>query len=32
MVTLMQQAAALAVAGAISIDEAYRFGYAGEAS
>jgi type II secretory ATPase GspE/PulE/Tfp pilus assembly ATPase PilB-like protein len=32
MVTLMQQAAALALAGAISIDEAYRFGYAGEVS
>jgi len=30
MVTLLQQASALAVAGAISIDEAYRFGYAGE--
>ena len=32
MVTLMQQAASLALAGAISIDEAYRFGYAGETS
>lgn len=31
MITLKHQAAALALAGAISIDEAYRFGYAGEA-
>ena len=30
MVTLMHQAASLALAGAISMDEAYRFGYAGE--
>jgi type II secretory ATPase GspE/PulE/Tfp pilus assembly ATPase PilB-like protein len=32
MITLKQQAAALAVAGAISIQEAYRFGVSGEAS
>jgi type II secretory ATPase GspE/PulE/Tfp pilus assembly ATPase PilB-like protein len=32
MISLRHQAASLALAGAISIDEAYRFGYAGEAS
>ena len=30
MISLKQQAASLALAGAISIDEAYRFGYSGE--
>jgi type II secretory ATPase GspE/PulE/Tfp pilus assembly ATPase PilB-like protein len=30
MVTLQHQAACLALAGAITIDEAYRFGYSGE--
>jgi len=32
MISLRHQAASLALAGAISIDEAYRFGYAGDAS
>ena len=32
MITLQHQAASLALAGAITIDEAYRFGYAGDAS
>jgi type II secretory ATPase GspE/PulE/Tfp pilus assembly ATPase PilB-like protein len=32
MITLQHQAASLALAGAITIDEAYRFGYAGEVS
>ena len=31
MISLKHQAATLALAGAISIDEAYRFGYSGEA-
>jgi hypothetical protein len=31
MISLKQQAASLALAGAISIEEAYRFGYSGEA-
>jgi len=32
MITLQHQAASLALAGAITLDEAYRFGYAGDAS
>jgi hypothetical protein len=32
LITLQHQAASLALAGAITIDEAYRFGYAGDAS
>jgi type II secretory ATPase GspE/PulE/Tfp pilus assembly ATPase PilB-like protein len=32
MVNLRQQAASLALAGAISVEEAYRFGYFGEES
>jgi len=32
MITLQHQAASLALAGAITIDEAYRFGYAGDLS
>lgn len=31
MISLKEQAASLALAGAISVDEAYRFGYSGEA-
>jgi type II secretory ATPase GspE/PulE/Tfp pilus assembly ATPase PilB-like protein len=31
MISLKQQAASLALAGAISVNEAYRFGYSGEA-
>jgi hypothetical protein len=30
MISLKHQAATLALAGAISLDEAYRFGYSGE--
>ena len=32
MVNLRQQAASLALAGAISVNEAYRFGYFGDES